>query len=416
MNAFASGGEWEDESRVINTLLHERRVRLRFPVDFIEGKFRDEMRDRALLTVRQNYWLIFAFYLLIGVLTHFELKVLSAPQYLHHDMIVWWSVYFAESVVVGSLIGCALWRRLDRHYWTYMTSLGVLAVTAITVATSAFDNPYFNQHSSYVIIFILMIIYGVANLRLVQAFAISLAGGLLSLGAILGYGLHLDWGQFGQYFVMANLVGMGVSYVLERRDRTMFLQARLLELEKHQLNVLSQRLDQLSREDALTGLANRRHFNETLQREWERARRDQTPMSLVFIDIDHFKPYNDHHGHLDGDRALASIGAALRQCVRRSGDIAARYGGEEFVLLLPNTAADGAREVAKQVLKAVDDLRIPHGASTVAPHITASIGVATHTPTAERSASYLIAGADAAVYTAKAAGRHRIIVNTATEV
>ena len=253
-----------------------------------------------------------------------------------------------------------------------------------------------------------MIIYGVGNLRLVQAGTICIAGGLLSVASIALLDLKQDWGQFINYFVMANLVGAGVCYVLERRDRIMFLQARLLELEKHQLNVLTQRLDQISREDALTGLANRRHFNEAIQREWERAKRQQSPISLVFVDIDHFKFFNDSYGHLDGDRALAAVGTVLRNSVRRPGDLAARYGGEEFVILLPNTAREGAMEVARQVLNSVDQLHIPHGASKVAPYLTASIGVATEVPSAELSPAYLIAAADAAVYSAKAAGRHRI--------
>lgn len=410
MNAFASGGEWEDESRVISALLAGRRYGLDFADKFIEGKFREEMRGRGISVVRENCWLVIVFYLVVGLITHTELNLLAAPQYLKHDLAVWWGVYLVEGLVVAGLITCVFWRRLDAWYSVYLPAVAVVGLSAITVATAAFDSPYFNQHSSYVIMLVLMIIYGVANLRVVQALAVGVIGGVLSLALILGFGLHHDWALFGQYFGMANLVGLGVCYVLERRDRVMFLQGRLLELEKHQLNVLSQRLDQLSREDALTGLANRRHFNEVLQREWDRARREQTAMSLVFVDVDHFKPFNDTHGHLDGDRALAAIGAALRQTIRRSGDLAARYGGEEFVLLLPNTTADGAREVARQVLAAVDQLNIPHRASTVAPHVTASIGVATMVPQQDRTPSHLIAGADTAVYTAKAAGRHRIMV------
>jgi diguanylate cyclase (GGDEF)-like protein len=412
VNAFASKGEWEDESRVISVLLKEQRYSVRFPDHHLESKFRDEMRMRALNTVRYYSWLILAFYLIIGVVSHTELTYFAKPQFVAHDLKVWWAVYITETLVVGGLVLCNLIRRLDDYYWQYVTVVATGGLVSITVATAAFHDPYFNQQCSYIIVLVLMIIYGVGNLRLIQAGLICLVGGAVALGGILVLGLKQDWGQFINYFVMANLVGAGICYVLERRDRIMFLQARLLELEKHQLNVLTQRLDQLSREDALTGLANRRHFNETIQQEWDRAKREQSAISLVFVDIDHFKPFNDTYGHLDGDRALAAVGMVLRGIVRRSGDLAARYGGEEFVLLLPNTAADGAGEVARQVLSSIDQLRIPHGASKVAPYLTASIGVATQVPSAELSPSYLIAAADAAVYAAKAGGRHRITVQS----
>jgi diguanylate cyclase (GGDEF)-like protein len=412
VNAPSNKGEWEDEARVISALLQGQRYSVRFPANYLERKFRDAMRLRAINTVRYYSWLILGFYVIIGMVSHAELVRYVPTDYLRHDLNVWWSVYIAETFVVGGLVLCSLIKRLDKYYWHYVTVVAIGGLMSVTLATAGFEDPYFNQQCSYIIVLVLMIIYGVGNLRLVQAGSICLAGGVLSVGGILVLGLKQDWGQFINYFVMANLVGAGVCYVLERRDRTMFLQARLLELEKHQLNVLTQRLDQLSREDALTGLSNRRHFNEVIQREWERAKRLSVPVSLVFVDIDHFKNFNDSYGHLDGDRALAAVGTVLRNSVRRPGDLAARYGGEEFVVLLPNTGRDGAMEVARQVLTSVDQLNIPHGASKVAPYLTASIGVATETPTPELSAAYLIAAADAAVYSAKAAGRHRIIVQS----
>ena len=408
MNTPANKGEWEDEARVINALLQGQSYSVRFSANYLEKKFRDTMRLRALNTVRYYSWLILAFYVIIGIVSHSELVRYVHPQYLGHDLTVWWAVYITETFVVGGLVLCSLIKRLDAYYWQYVTGVALVGLMAVTVATAGFDDPYFNQQCSYIFVLVLMIIYGVGNLRLVQAGTICIAGGLLSVASIALLDLKQDWGQFINYFVMANLVGAGVCYVLERRDRIMFLQARLLELEKHQLNVLTQRLDQISREDALTGLANRRHFNEAIQREWERAKRQQSPISLVFVDIDHFKFFNDSYGHLDGDRALAAVGTVLRNSVRRPGDLAARYGGEEFVILLPNTAREGAMEVARQVLNSVDQLHIPHGASKVAPYLTASIGVATEVPSAELSPAYLIAAADAAVYSAKAAGRHRI--------
>ena len=185
----------------------------------------------------------------------------------------------------------------------------------------------------------------------------------------------------------------------------------MLELEKRQLNRLSERMVQLAREDGLTGLANRRHFNDSFMIEWERARRERQPLSLVFVDVDHFKAYNDNHGHLEGDRALVAVAAVMKPLARRAGDLAARYGGEEFVLLLPNTPSEGAREVAEEMLAAMDARKIPHKASSVGPYLSVSIGVASLVPDVHLAPSQLIDLADAALYAAKECGRHQVVVN-----
>lgn len=413
MNAFVPNGGWVDESQIISRLLTSKRFRLRFPDYLLEKQFRDSNRDRAVASIRSNTWLIIAIYVLAMAVSYAQLVLFAKPEFVSHDFQVWLTVISVGAFAALSTIACAVLPKQDLNYWTYITVAGVAGISGITIASASFMDPYLNQNSSYVVVLVVLLIYGVANLRMSHALTITLIGGSISLATIFGLGLRHDWGHFGQYFIMANLIGIATCYVLEQRDRVMFLQGRMLELEKQQLNVLTQRLDQLSREDALTGLANRRHFNESLHREWERSRREQQPISLVFIDVDHFKPYNDAHGHLDGDHALAAVGSALRASIRRSCDLAARYGGEEFVLLLPNTSKEGALEVAHNVIKSIDDLGIPHLASPVAKHVTASVGVATEVPSGGRSASFLVANADVAVYQAKESGRHCIKVHDA---
>lgn len=174
--------------------------------------------------------------------------------------------------------------------------------------------------------------------------------------------------------------------------------------------------------DALTGLANRRQFEETQPREWARAQRSGAAVSMLMIDIDAFKHYNDHYGHPEGDRCLQAVARAIRQAVHRPADLAARYGGEEFVVLLPETDATGARFLAQQLLQGVEALQIPHAASPVAPHVTLSIGVASCEgraalrPCAAADLTgarallrpeALLATADQALYDAKTSGRRR---------
>lgn len=173
---------------------------------------------------------------------------------------------------------------------------------------------------------------------------------------------------------------------------------------------LENRVHRLARDsatDALTGLANRRQFDAVLAVEWNRAARSQAPLSLLMIDIDHFKRYNDHYGHLTGDRCLQRVAATLKACARRAGDLVARFGGEEFVLLLPGVALDEACETAQQCLERMQELAVPHAASPVAGFVTLSIGVASHVPDANASAASLINAADVAMYRAKSGGRTR---------
>lgn len=161
--------------------------------------------------------------------------------------------------------------------------------------------------------------------------------------------------------------------------------------------------------DGLTGVSNRRHFDERLALEWGRAQRTGSALSLILLDVDFFKTYNDHYGHQAGDDCLRQIAALLKAELRRPTDLVARYGGEEFVCLLPDIAHDDALAMAERMLRAVKGHAIPHLFSDVAPVVTASLGVATRegTDTGSR-ASYLLALADAQLYQAKRQGRSQV--------
>jgi len=167
-------------------------------------------------------------------------------------------------------------------------------------------------------------------------------------------------------------------------------------------------LAKLSMTDALTGIANRRRMDEQLRMEWDRAARSRNPISVVLIDVDHFKGLNDGLGHAAADRALTSIAAELSAAARRPGDLAARYGGDEFILILPETNHEGALTVAKEVQKAIDRLSLPHPGSPIHNKITVSQGVATVWPTKKASENCLLLAADRALYVAKETGRNRI--------
>ncbi|MBS1169314.1 MAG: response regulator receiver modulated diguanylate cyclase [Burkholderiaceae bacterium] len=167
-------------------------------------------------------------------------------------------------------------------------------------------------------------------------------------------------------------------------------------------------LESLAMLDGLTGIPNRRRFNQTLAEEWLRARRDGEPLSLLILDIDHFKEYNDHFGHAGGDLCLTKVAEALAHAVNRAGDLVARYGGEEFVALLPDTDASGAREVAARLRETVESLALPHPLSRTASHVTISVGFASLAPGDGGSTEMLLKLADKMLYRAKEQGKNRI--------
>lgn len=168
-------------------------------------------------------------------------------------------------------------------------------------------------------------------------------------------------------------------------------------------------LEKMTLRDGLTQIANRRCFDETMQREWQRMQREQQPLSVILSDIDFFKKYNDHYGHQEGDDCLRQVAQALEKTTMRPADTAARYGGEEFAIILPNTNREGARHLGENVLQAIRELNIEHKKSDVNSVVTISLGAATLVPTAETAFNDLIKMADEALYQAKDQGRDRII-------
>ena len=177
-----------------------------------------------------------------------------------------------------------------------------------------------------------------------------------------------------------------------------------------QLEVANQELKRLATLDGLTGLANRRRFDEYIEQEWQRLAREQEPLSLILCDIDFFKLYNDTYGHQAGDDCLKQVATALRHSVKRPADLVARYGGEEFAVILPHTTAAGALCLAKSIHQQVRQLRLAHPGSTVSQDVTLSLGVAGLIPCSGATPAKLIAAADAALYEAKTTGRDRVIL------
>ncbi|MGJ7474303.1 diguanylate cyclase [Pseudomonas fulva] len=183
---------------------------------------------------------------------------------------------------------------------------------------------------------------------------------------------------------------------------------RALRVSQQQLLDSNLMLQRLMNSDGLTGLSNRRHFDEYLELEWRRAMREQQQLSLLMIDVDYFKAYNDTFGHLAGDEALRRVAEAIRGSCSRPSDLPARYGGEEFALVLPNTSPGGARLVAEKLRQSVLGLAIEHMAPSAGAHLTVSVGLATQVPPIGSHCRQLISAADKGLYQAKNGGRNQV--------
>ncbi|MEZ2226213.1 diguanylate cyclase domain-containing protein [Microcoleus sp.] len=225
---------------------------------------------------------------------------------------------------------------------------------------------------------------------------------IVETGEPLEHDFYYEWEESSWFHWVA--VKLGDGFAITIRDITTRKQMEIAFQETNQ------KLEILANLDALTQVANRGCFNNRLQSEWERLAQEKQPLSLILLDIDTFKSYNDYYGHLAGDNCLVSIGKTLQKVVHRPADLAARYGGEEFALLLPNTDLEGGIKIAQNIQQAIHSLAIPHEQSHVKNTLTVSLGIASLIPSLELEPDTLVAHADKALYQAKKQGRDRYCV------
>lgn len=396
------------EDQQIRYLLADRhRTTGPFPPK-LEDAFWHSLAERTIGMIRQIMLMGMLIYLLIGLITLPGVYLLSSEVHRLHDILIWLTMY-----VIGAL--CLISFPIVANTPGMMVYLKRLVVTVTFVGvfftsflTMLYATPRLVQIGGYIMVLVYMLVYFLTGVRPKTLLITSLIAGLLPLLLLKVMHVHFDAIMYFYAVIFSNVVGFLVGHTVVAKERYNFLQSRLLALDKVQAEVMSSELIRLSNEDSLTGLYNRRYFNDAIDREWERAARTHEPLSLIFVDIDYFKAYNDNYGHQQGDHALVAVAQVLQKQLRRSADIASRYGGEEFILLLPNTPRAGAQVVASNISKAVDGLKIAHRASKVADYLTLSIGIATWSQEENIDATKLIAQADEAVYQAKAQGRHAI--------
>ncbi|HWX32456.1 MAG TPA: diguanylate cyclase [Steroidobacteraceae bacterium] len=240
-------------------------------------------------------------------------------------------------------------------------------------------------------------IYFMGGLIFYHAVAANVTVMLVYLAA--GTELQLPGREFGYdalAMIAANLFGASVVYMHEKTSRMRFLEACLLR--------------EMVARDGLTGIQNRRMFDQHIERVWHQAVREEERVAVLLVDVDCFKDYNDRYGHQAGDECLRAVAVSLSQCARRPLDFVARYGGEEFAVVLYEASREYVAEVLTRIQRSIAELNIPHEASRVASRLTVSIGAAYILPTSSRTPDGLIQLADEALYTAKEQGRNQVVV------
>ncbi|MFU2198171.1 GGDEF domain-containing protein [Acinetobacter baumannii] len=329
-------------------------------------------------------------------------------QVLPTEQVLSWLSYYSWVGIIVLIAWILSFIKKLNQWFDYYVGIGSSAAVAITfilinVLENGQDNVLFHAAMMYAIV----IIYGAVGMRFYTAIIAGWVGGLIGILVSTYLNGDIDWTFLNRTYTFSSFLGMTLAYATDRQHRENYLQNCMIELNRIELMQQAQQLSLLSQQDALTGLANRRYLDETLDNEWRRALRHEAPLTIMMVDIDFFKPYNDSLGHLKGDQCLKDIATAISSIAARSGDLVARYGGEEFLLLFPMTNAQQAKIQAERLMNAIKKIAIVHPCSSVSPYVTISVGVATTIPRLNDSISAFVSRADHALYQAKTNGRNQ---------
>ena len=378
-----------------------------FPKE-LEVIYKDQYKNEAAYEFRYRAPIILCLYLYLSFGTY---------QVLPTELRTAWVAYYGW---VGMIIVFA-WLlafipSMNRWFDCYVClgSIGAVALTftLINVFEHGQNNVLFHAAMMYAVV----IIYGFVGMRFYTAMFAGWSGGLIGIAISVWLNGSIDWTYLNRTYTFSSFLGMALAYAIDRQHRENYLQDCMIELNRLELMRQAQQLSILSQQDALTGLANRRYLDEVLENEWKRSIRHEVPITIMMIDIDFFKLYNDTLGHIQGDQCLRRIAILLGSISSRSGDLAARYGGEEFLLLFSMTDKDQALIQVQRLMQLMQNIGIAHPRSNVSKYVTISVGVATTTPHLNDSLSEFISQADHALYVAKNNGRNQYHVATSENV
>ena len=405
MSTSAVHANRASDQQYIQQTLAERPLFFIFP-PVMEAGFLNKRVEASLYYIRSGQWLLLLMFVLIIAVAWFRFQELLAAD---HFLLL----KFVEFPVGATILFIIYGNRIPRvhaHFHQVMFPAATFQIVLINLLI------FQSSNSGYYIYAIINQMISMLLVALGLRFTTRVLTLLYTVGGVLGLTLGLlmqlpvDLLAFGYYYVLYGVVVVALAGIAERQERFSFLQELMVSHQSKELADLNRQLDRIAHHDALTGIPNRRSFDIASEREWEIALREQRPLSLLLLDVDFFKRYNDTYGHDSGDQCLKTVAQAIRDTMLRPADLAARYGGEEFVVLMPDTDAAGAAEVAERILQAVEACGIPHASSSAAPHVTVSIGITTLLPVPGQPLKDAIRQADEALYQAKENGRRQFRV------
>lgn len=373
----------------------------------LEDEFWQKNIERARKHAEKYVW--------AGILAYFLFTVVMIPtdfwivdqQYFEHDfaLCLLGLISGGMSLLMFYFFSCL--PKIKRFFPQASMVILFIALVSISCMTMSIQTVAL-QHQSMAIV---TIIYILGNIITGVQPKHMLITGMLAAATTLLILMSLDFVfnplVFGRILVGSCLLGYVISHMIFARERMMFLYTIRAKISEQIHRIYTTELLHLSQHDELTKISNRRTFDETLDIFFDRSKRAETPLALLFIDVDFFKNYNDHYGHQKGDDVISTIAKTIKNAIRHM-DFVARYGGEEFVVLLPETDAHGAYAVASNIFKAIERLEIPHEKSHVAPHITISLGITVYRGESFIDKESLLGIADQALYRAKQLGRNQI--------
>ena len=377
----------------------------------LEVEFWQQHLEQARHNINQYFWSGVLIYFIITVLIITGDYWLIDRNFFIHDFI-----HSLLGLVNGAFCLLTLFffahYKILRSYYPYAAmALTFWAIVSMTWLTMTMLTEVFRYQAMMIISMIYIMGFVLTGVKPFHMLLTGLMAAVVAMIMLLSLHIPIDVMVMGRVLVGSTVMGFLISKMLCTRERMIFLVMHQARLSEKINRIHAEELLHLSQHDALTKVSNRRTFDEMLDSYFEQARHDEVPLSLLFIDVDFFKKYNDHYGHQKGDEVISAIAKSIKDSIRHM-DFVARYGGEEFVVLLPETDAHGAYAVASNIFKAVERLAIPHSQSLVSSNVTISLGFTVYKGEAEIFKSDFLQRADQALYRAKQLGRNQIYYHT----
>ncbi|WP_236162346.1 MULTISPECIES: GGDEF domain-containing protein [unclassified Acinetobacter] len=377
----------------------------------LEVEFWKQHLEQARHNINQYFWSGVLIYFIITVMIITGDYWIIDRNFFKHDFIHSLLGLVNGAFCLLSLFFFAHYKILRAYYPYAAMALTFWAIVSMTWLTMTVITEVFRYQAMMIISMIYIMGFVLTGVKPFHMLLTGLMAAVVAMIMLLSLHIPIDVMVMGRVLVGSTVMGFLISKMLCTRERMIFLVMHQARLSEKINRIHAEELLHLSQHDALTKVSNRRTFDEMLDSYFEQARHDEVPLSLLFIDVDFFKKYNDHYGHQKGDEVISAIAKSIKDSIRHM-DFVARYGGEEFVVLLPETDAHGAYAVASNIFKAVERLAIPHSQSLVSSNVTISLGFTVYKGEAEIFKSDFLQRADQALYRAKQLGRNQIYYHT----